>query len=482
MSLVSHHVTAAEDKISFGQKAAYGSGQFANMVLALSVSALAYPILNIELGMNVALVGVLLMIPRFWDAFTDPLIGYLSDKTRSRFGRRKPFMLVGAISVAIILALMWQIPRDWSTTGHFCYFLGFSLLFYLAYTVFVTPYMALGFELTADYHERTRLMAVMQFIGQVGAIPMAWVFALSERDIFANRLEGAQVVNIGLAVIVILLAMGPILLLRDPTIPKYRERKAEPDQPGVNPFQSFFSGLWLTLKNKNFLLLCGTTFFFFAGHIIAENMGRYLGIYYLYNGDTEQASVLTGYMGTLWPVLSLASIPFMTWMSGRLGKRKAFIICISAALLGHIIKWFCWNPELPYLILLPTPLTALGFGALWTLLASMLADVCDEDELSSGERREGVFTAAYWWIVKLGMAASFGIAGVVLDLSGFDESLEGAQGASTILAMRIFDMALPIALTALAILLIKHFALTEEKAYEIKSLLEKRRGELAPGA
>lgn len=468
-----HHATPPEHRIPLSSKIAYGSGQFANMILAISIGTLAYPILNIELGMNVALVGLLLMFPRIWDAFTDPVVGYLSDNTRSRWGRRKPYMFVGSIAVAIAMVLMWQMPHDWSEMQHFWYFLVMSCLFYLAYTLFVTPYMALGFELTPDYHERTRLMGVMQFIGQLGAIPMAWVFAFTERDFFENRLQGAQTVNLILAFVVVLLVMVTVFLLRDPTLSKY-QKKRECGLTDGKPPVSFIAGLRMTVNNVCFLILCATTFFYFAGHIVGETTGRYLGIYYLYGSDTQQASVLSGWQGTLWPGFSLLAIPFMTWMSGRIGKRSAFMVCAASGVLGHTIKGLCYNPDMPYLILLPTPFVALGFGALWTLLASMLADVCDEDELNSGERREGTYSAAYWWIVKMGMATSFGIAGYILDISGFDETLGANQPESVIMMMRVLDVAVPAGLSLLAFIIIKFFPLTENRCYEIRSELDRR--------
>ena len=115
-------------------------------------------VLNLGLGMNPALVGLLGALPRLTDAITDPLMGYISDNTRSRWGRRRPYIFCGAILVGIVFALLWQLPDNRSENYYFWYFLIGSFLFYLAYTVFVTPWVALGYELTPDYHERTRLM------------------------------------------------------------------------------------------------------------------------------------------------------------------------------------------------------------------------------------------------------------------------------------------------------------------------------------
>jgi GPH family glycoside/pentoside/hexuronide:cation symporter len=122
-------------------------------------------VLNVGLGMNPALVGTLQAIPRFTDAITDPVMGYISDNTRSRYGRRRPYIFIGSILVGLIFALMWQLPAGYSEMFYFWFFLAGSFLFYLAYTIFATPWVALGYEMTPDYHERTRLMASQNFMG-----------------------------------------------------------------------------------------------------------------------------------------------------------------------------------------------------------------------------------------------------------------------------------------------------------------------------
>ena len=138
MSHATHHQTAAEDRIPFHQKLIYGAGAFVNNILAAAMGGMVI-VLNLGLGMNPALVGLLGALPRITDAITDPLMGYISDNTESRYGRRRPYIFVGAISVAIVFALLWQLPIGKSEAFYFWYFLAGSIIFYLAYTVFATP-------------------------------------------------------------------------------------------------------------------------------------------------------------------------------------------------------------------------------------------------------------------------------------------------------------------------------------------------------
>lgn len=467
--MIGHHQTAGADRIPIGQKVAYGTGQISNIVLALSIANLAPFVLTVELGVSAWLVGLAMGIPRLWDAFTDPLVGYWSDNTRSRWGRRKPFMLVGTVAVGLCLAVMWQLPRGWSEMAYFWFFLVMSLVFFFFYTVYATPFVALGYELTTDYHERTRLMGTMQFIGTVASIPMAWLFAVTQWDGFEDGVQGARVLAIALGFLVIGFGLVPVLALKDPTVPRFcRPTTRETGR------LSFFAGMKQTLKSSSFRFLCFATLAFFPGLLLIQNFSSFLVIYYLYAGDKSAASVLIGWSGSLSAALSVLFIPLVTWLGTHLGKRVAFMVCAAFALFGTLLKWISYQPSIPYLNLLPTPFIGLGFAALWVLIPSMIADVCDEDELVTGERREGTFSAVYWWMVKLGMSASLALSGFLLAATGFKESLGASQLPQTFFFMRICDVAFPAVFIALAIYFVSRYPLTEERAYEIKNLLTRR--------
>lgn len=472
MSQASPHITASEDRIPLSQKIFYGTGQISNMILALAIANLASFVLTVELGVSAFLVGLATGLPRLWDALTDPPVGYLSDNWRSRWGRRKPFLLVGSISVGLTLMLMWQMPRGWSEMAYFWFFLGMSLVYFLAYTIYATPFVALGYELSSDYHERTRLMGTMNFIGSLAAIPMAWLFAITQWDIFTDGIHGARVLAVLLGVLVIITGLVPVVFLKDPTAHRFQKHASRPgDRAGL----SFFDGLKTTLRNRNFRCICLATFAFFPGLVLVQNFSSFLVIYYLFNGDKDASSVLLGWSGTLSSFLGLVFIPVVTWLGTHLGKRNAFMLCAALALFGTLIKWFCYEKSLPYLNLLPGPFIGLGFSALWVLMGSMMADVCDEDELRTGERREGTYSSVYWWIVKLGLSTSLVVSGALLGVTGFEESLGAAQSPATFLAMRICDIVFPALFILLSIWFISKFPLTEDRAYEIKRLLATRK-------
>jgi len=191
MNQATHYETAPEDRIPFHLKLIYGVGAFVNNLLAAAIGGMMI-VLNLGLGMNPAVVGLLSALPRLFDAFIDPLMGYISDNTRTRWGRRRPYIFVGAILSGIALALLWQLPRGESESFYFWYFLGGSLIFYVGYTIFAAPWVALGYELTPDYHERTRLMGVQNFIGQLAYIVAPWfLLFMQSKTYFDDMVDGA---------------------------------------------------------------------------------------------------------------------------------------------------------------------------------------------------------------------------------------------------------------------------------------------------
>ena len=475
------HQTAPQDRLSMGQKFSYGLGSIVNNLLGGAIGFMSI-VLNVGLGINPALVGTLQAIPRFTDALTDPIMGYISDHTRSRFGRRRPYIFIGAICVGTIFALMWQLPAGHSEMFYFWFFLIGSIIFYMFYTVFATPWVALGYELTGDYHERTRLMAVMNFMGQFAWISLPWFYAIMENDrLFSDSVEGARTLAIVIGIFVAVVGIMPAIFLRERFISKEAENEVKTSLiEGLKTnVVAFFKGLVITLKQKEFLKLCAGTFFLFNGIMLVGAFSSYITIFYVSGGDTDMGARYMGIFGTINTAATLGAIVVVTWLSSKLGKRRTFMIATAVTLLGSLLKWFCYDPLAPWKVLLPAPLIAVGMGALFTLMGSMIADVCDLDELETGERREGMFGSIYWWMVKLGMALAFGMSGYLLNATGFEVEMGGAQTSNTFFLMRVFDVLIPAVAASLSIWAVASFKLTEERSFEIRKELDNRRGKIA---
>ena len=460
---------------------AYGSGAFVNNLLAGSMGAMM-AILNLGLGMNPALVGLLGSIPRFFDAFTDPLVGYASDKTKSRWGRRRPYIFIGAILVGLCFMAIWQLPAGQSESYYFWFFLIGSLFFFLAYTIFATPWVALGYELTPDYNERTKLMGSQNFIGQLAYFIPPWLLLLTQHErLFENMVDGAAGVAIGIGLLVIVFGVVPAIVLRERSYThQIADEMVEPKISHIDAIiknmKSFGNGFVQTLKFKPFLKLCLATFLVFNSFILISAFQTYVIIYYLFDGDKVIGAKYMGYVGTITTVMTFLVIIFVTWLATKIGKINAFVISTGLSVLGYLLKWPCYNPDLPWLIMLPAPLLAFGLGGLFTLMPSMIADVVDMDELETGKRREGMFGSIFWWVVKLGLTAALAGGGFLLNATGFDVALDGDQSENTLFLLRVFDVFIPAAASLIAIWAVASFGMNEEKAAAVRAELERRRG------
>jgi GPH family glycoside/pentoside/hexuronide:cation symporter len=498
MSEATHFETAPEDRIPFVQKLIFGTGAFVNNTLAAAMGGMVI-VLNLGLGMNPALVGLLGALPRVTDALTDPLMGYISDNTRTRWGRRRPYIFVGAITVGIIFMILWQLPPGKTEAFYFWYFLGGSILFYLAYTMFATPWVALGYELTPDYHERTRLMGVQNIVGTIAYVIAPYFLLIMQNELIfksddsalgfhvdklpKDMVQGAGDLAIIIGIVVIVMGVMPAIFLRERykaiAIAEAEEHGTEAESAGgmmMRNMKEFFVGFAIALKFKPFLKLCAATFLVFNGFIMIAAFQSYVIIYYVFGGDTNAGSEFVGHAGSLGAVSSFVVIFLVTWLCPKFGKRRAFYVTTALSMLGYLLKWFCYNPDYPWLVLLPAPLMAFGLGGLFTLMPAMVADVVDADELETHERREGMFGSIFWWVVKLGMAAALAAGGFLLNATGFDVNLGGEQAARTIFLMRIFDVMVPFIASGIAIWAIATYTITEAKAHEVRVALEARRG------
>ena len=470
-----HYATAEQDRIPFYQKVIYGFGAFVNNLLAAAIGGMVI-VLNLGLGMDPRLVGLLGALPRLTDAITDPLMGYISDKTRTRWGRRRPYIFCGAILVGLIYALLWQLPDDRTESFYFWYFLSGSLVFYLAYTMFATPWVALGYELTPDYHERTRLMGTQNFIGQFAYMVSPYFLAIMYNEaLFDDVVDGAAGLSIIIAAVVIAIGILPAVFLRERFVDS-ADKESSPGRSFKAGAADFLHGFVTTMKMKAFQKLCVATFLVFNGFILIAAFQSYVIIYYVFGGDQAAGAEFIGHAGLLGALSTLVVIAIVTWLATKLGKRRAFFVATGISIFGYALKWVCYNPAYPWFVLIPAPLMAFGLGGLFTVMPSMIADVVDLDELNTHERREGMFGSIFWWVVKLGMAAAIAGGGFLLSATGFDVDLGGDQSDRTIKLMRAFDAFVPALASAIAIWIIARYSVTEERAHEIRAQLEQRRG------
>ncbi len=473
MSFLTSRRTAPEDRIPIGQKLAYAIGMLVNNLQAAALPA-TMVILNLGLGVDPALVGIIGFVPRIVDAVSDPMMGYVSDNTRSPWGRRRPYIFVGAILAGTVFAAMWQLPEGHSQGFYFWVFLVASIVYFLTYTVYATPFVAFGYEMTPDYHERTRLHAFANTAGQLAWLGVPWFYAIMASDLFDNKAHGARILALWVGGAIVLLGSVPAIFCRE------RMTSVIEASEGVSGFANSISdllkGILATIECRPFVQLCAATFLVFNGFQLGISFSLYVMIYYLFGGEDKPAGDLNGWFGSLTALCTVVVIPLTAKLSEWLGKRETFLLTISLSIIGYAMKWIGYNPEHPYWLLASCPLVAFGTGSLFTLMGSMVSDVCDYDELHSNQRREGIFGAIYWWMVKVGMALAGLLAGILLKASGFDVELKADQTEHTLFLLRVFDVVIPIVTSSVALAIMYRYKISESKANEIRAELERRRG------
>jgi len=471
--------TALKDRVPLGQKAAFGAGHLVNNLLPGSLGVFMFFLLT-AFGMDPFLAGLLGGLPRFFDAITDPIMGYITDNTKSRFGRRKPYIFVGAILSGVLFAVLWQLNPDNSQTYNFWYFLILSMVYLIGNTMFSTPLIGLGYEMTSDYNERTRLMGFSQTLGQVAWMIVPWFWVLiANPDLFDTQAIGVRRLSVIVGGICMVLGMLPALFCKEIDQTNLTNRDDLTIRNIARNFKGLIHNMVLIFRNISFVRLCGATFLVFNGFQMVASFSYFIIVFYMFRGDYGAAGTWPAWFSTVSALCTaFLIIPIITAMANKWGKRNAFIVATMISIVGYGLKWWGFNPENPWMIFMPLPFMVFGIGGLFTLMMSMTADVCDLDELENGmPRKEGTFGAIYWWMVKLGQALALVLGGLVLKLVGFDQNAT-VQAAETLTRLRIADILVPAATAGLAILVMWKYDLTEDRAREIKNELVRRRGEL----
>ncbi len=426
MSTHQRHSIPDEDRVPWNQLIAYGMGGVIPIALFNIAGQLMGLLGNISLGLSAFWLGTIMIIPRLWDAISDPIIGHLSDNTRTRWGRRRPYILIGALAVTVSFVAMWWVPRgEWikevfSSEAAFnwfqlSYILAGLLIFFTACTIFEIPHGALGMEMSPDYHERTRLFSAKSFLGNFFAMGTPWLIWLAGLEFFRKSggdiADGMRYVSLLIAVVLFPMAWWWFFSLREPAFKVVKEQQKT----------SFWKSMGTSLSNKTFLSLVVIIFTLAMGFNFVALFNYYITIFYLYGGNEVAAGKLLGWNGTVWAVTGLVAVFPLNWLSRRLGKNKTLLIAILLMCAAQVSKIYCYNPELPYLVLIPTVLLSSGMLMFFTLGSSMVGDICDEDELRTGSRSEGSYYSVYWWFIKMGTAFASFVTGVLLVFTSFDE-------------------------------------------------------------
>ncbi|WP_445747126.1 MFS transporter [Polaribacter sp.] len=459
-----------QSKVPLWQKIAFGLGMLANQLFP-AILGIFIVILIDKLGFPGWMLSAIYFVPKLFDAITDPIMGFITDNTKSKWGRRRQYVIIGALLTGISFAFMWQLYPTNSINYNFYYFMGVSLIFFLGITIFSVPFVAMGYEMSDDFHERTSIMATSQLIGQ-----LAWVFApwlwviMYDVSFFPSAEEATRTLAVYAAIICTILAIIPGVFI------KSKSTLNENYEPltlsnASRSFDLIIQGFREALKIVPFKKLCIATFFIFNAFNTTAGFSFFIIKYYLFDGTGEGIwPTLFGSVGALFTTFLI--IPIVARMSRLMGKKKAFIWSQGISIIGYISLLFLFVPGKPYLFLFALPFISFGIGSLFTLMMSMTSDVIDIDELNTGKRREGIFGAIYWWMVKFGLAIAGLLSGLILSFIDF-KSGAPSQTYETMFELRLFFSAIPFLGTLMAIWIMRDYDVTEEKSKEISAELSK---------
>lgn len=472
-------IVSAEDKVPFLKKLAYGAGGPVDILGVWVMVSIAYQVFNFELKMPPTYVAIILMSLRLWDGVADPVMGWISDNFRSKWGRRRPFILIGAILAGLTYPFIWWFPIDMSQEAIMAWVIGFGILFYSCFTVWAMPYQSMLMEMTPDYNERTRVAEIRGYFQTAAGFLNGWMWWISMLPIFfivkdgvevASPVNGMRYLSIAIGIIIIIFGVLPAIFVKE----RYYESDLVKQQKKVK----LTTSLKETFSNRPFIILCLLTLFFLLGTSIFDSYGRFVGTYYVLDGDWDAGARFAGYGTFIYMVFSFIFIPIFRHLSEKIGKPRVLLLSILLVFVAVSTTWWTFTPSNPWLMLTNTAFIGAGYAGLWLMIPSMQVDVVDYDELKTGERREGSYASIFSWVLKLSFVIGFLISGPVIELTGFDANLNQNQEEGVYEIMRIGYIVIPVVALILALIFLKLFPITKAKAREIRTTLEERRGKV----
>jgi GPH family glycoside/pentoside/hexuronide:cation symporter len=439
--------------LSIGQILTYGVPAFATSMILISVAIYLPNFYTDDLGVTAGMLSWVFLAGRVWDAVTDPLMGHLSDRTRTRWGRRRPYFLVSALPLCVVFYLIWSPDRSLSPNLMFLHLLIAYLALYTFWTVFAIPYASLGMELSPAYHERTRLFGGRQAFFITGTAvgmlaPVYFAAAAGDRAIGYSRM------GLVLGALCLVLILVAFARLREP-----RNTEAHAAFP-------FFQGLRVTFRNRAFVVLLLVYMTSLVGGSFIAPLTLYMAKYVI-KAEWVVQFVMLGYLAG-----SLLTIPLWLRLSARVGKNKTWITALAVGTIGYALSYSYYEGTWMRWIALAVVVGAAN-GCTMTLGPAISADVIDSDELETGRRREGAFIGVWSFVDKaaIGLAVFVGLQG--LDAVGYVPNVE--QTPTVIAGLKFLYCLLPAICHLVALLIFLRFPITPEVHAQIRAQLDARR-------
>ena len=444
-----------KDKLPFWTKIIYGTGDF-GFSMTNSIIAAFFPIFMMDvIGMTPALVAIILFVGRSWDYVNDPIIGHLSDRTRTRWGRRRPFLLFGAIPFGLSFILLWLSP-NFSQTGLVIYYsFGYIVYEALATTVYM-PYFALTPELTEDYDERTKLTSFRMLFNIIGSLT-AYVFPMLV--IGSMVPENTRRVLL-MAVIAGAMAATPLIFVFLGT----KEKK----EYMLEKRPKFFPSLKAAFKNRPFVFGAGIYLLTWMTILVLETN---LLIYIKYIIQREGQSTLI--MASIF-VTAIIALPIWNWAAKHWNKRLAYIIGVAFWAVVMIVLVLV-GPQTPFwVIMLLCIMAGIGVSAAQVLPWAIIPDAIEWDEWKTFERHEGMFYSLITLMGKIANSIAVPLSLMVLEFTGYQAGA-AVQPDSAMMGIRLVIGPIPAVLLTGGIIFAIFYPLSREQHHQIVEELRERR-------
>ena len=443
--------------LSLSKKIAYAAPAFTLAVVGIPVYVYIPKFYTDVVGVHIGMLGFLLLAVRIFDAVTDPLLGYVSDRTRTRFGRRRPYIAAGSMALALSLYLLFNPPKASPTFETWWFGICvFSLFFF--WTVVVVPYESLGPELTFDYHERTGLFGMRD-----GAMLAGTLAAASSPMIAGHVLglpqdgEGERIKFFWIAV-----TYGPMLILSVWWCVLAIQERAGLQLP---PRRPSLQGLRTVAQNRPFLLLL-TSYTIAA---FGSNLPATLILYYV---EYVLGSRHADFFLVLYFVTGIVFLPGWVLISRRIGKKWTWIASMGINT-GSFVGVFFLGPGDTWIYAILVFFSGIGLGATIALPSAMQADVIDYDELLTGERREGQYIGLWSISKKLSAALGVGLSLSLLSYAGYTPNVE--QTETVKMTLRVLYALLPSLFNLLGLGIALFYPIHSQAHEEILKAIQKRR-------
>ena len=448
-------------KLSRLTKFFYGSGDLGFSLVGTIIGAYFLFFLTDVVGIKPAVAGIAILIGRTWDYLNDPLIGHLSDRTRSKWGRRRPFLLFGALPFALAFTLMWYRPPFESQVALAVYYALAYVIFDAAATFVYMPYFALTPELTEDYDERTSLTSYRMFFSLLGGllaftIPLMIVGSFTPANADKVLLMGA-IFGLGSAL--------PLLLVFFNT--KERDEFVAQEKP------KFLDSIKAALKNKPFIF--GAVIYLLTW-VCMDILQTILLFFIKYVLKLEGMSDII--MALIF-VTAIIALPFWEYASRKLNKRMAYVYGVVFWAVAQILL-ITVGPLVPMPVLVILCIMAgIGVSAAHVLPWAILPDAIEWDEYKTGERHEGMFYSLVTLMGKIASSIAIPLTAIMLDVTGYIPN-SAQQPASALLGIRLLIGPVPAVFLTISIIFALKYPLEREKFSSIVKELEERREKNKP--